>query len=72
MTRITLAAAVALFSTVAAAQERFHDAAGRVVGSERTDANGVTTFSDAAGRTTGLLDRRELERVLRALGPGMC
>jgi hypothetical protein len=51
---ITLAAAVMLLSTVAAAQDStFHDAAGRVVGKERTDTNGVTTFSDAVGRTTG-------------------
>jgi YD repeat-containing protein len=32
---------------------RFHDRAGRVTGSARTDANGVTTFHDAMGRTTG-------------------
>jgi hypothetical protein len=26
---------------------------GRTTGSARTDSNGVTTFHDAAGRTTG-------------------
>ena len=31
----------------------FHDAAGRVSGSARTDANGVTTFHDRAVRVTG-------------------
>src|SRR5262249_50046478 len=31
----------------------FHDAAGRVTGSARTDANGVTTFHDRAGRVIG-------------------
>ena len=31
----------------------FHDAAGRVTGSARTDANGVTTFHDRAGFVTG-------------------
>jgi hypothetical protein len=31
---------------------RFHDRAGRA-GSARTDANGVTTFHDRAGRVTG-------------------
>jgi hypothetical protein len=31
----------------------FHDAAGCVTGSARTDANGVTTFHDRAGRITG-------------------
>ena len=31
----------------------FHDAAGRVTGTARTDANGVTTFRDGVGRVTG-------------------
>jgi len=32
---------------------RFHDRAGRVTGSARTDSNDVTTFHDRAGRVTG-------------------
>jgi YD repeat-containing protein len=44
-------------ATLAPAQAQqasiFHDAAGRVTGSARTDSNGVTTFHDAFGRTTG-------------------
>jgi len=31
----------------------FHDAAGRVAGSARSDANGVTTFHDRTDRVTG-------------------
>ena len=42
-----------LLLLVAPANARFHDRAGRVTGSTRTDANGVTTFRDAVGRTTG-------------------
>ena len=33
--------------------ETFHDGAGRVTGSSRTDGNGVTRFYDGAGRVTG-------------------
>jgi hypothetical protein len=36
-----------------ASPQVFHDAAGRVTGSARTDANGVTTFHDRAGRVIG-------------------
>ena len=44
-----------LLALPASAQDAhtFHDAAGRVTGSARTDANGVTRFYDAMGRTTG-------------------
>ncbi len=36
-----------------AQQSTFHDAYGRVIGSERTDQNSITTFHDPAGRVTG-------------------
>jgi len=44
-----------LLALPASAQDArtFHDAAGRITGSVRTDSNGVTTFHDAMGRTTG-------------------
>ena len=53
--------AIALLTTFAtlapastqAQDVRFHDRAGRVTGSARTDANGVTTFHDRAGRVKG-------------------
>ena len=35
----------------------FHDRAGRVTGTARTDRNGVTTFHDASGRVTGSIRR---------------
>jgi len=47
-------------TTLAPAQAqdvRFHDRAGRVTGSARTDANGVTTFRDAAARASGSIRR---------------
>jgi hypothetical protein len=50
---------IALLTTLAvlvpsnAQDVRFHDAQGRVTGSARTDANGVTTFHDRVGRVTG-------------------
>src|SRR5215831_17098723 len=45
----------------------FHDAAGRVTGSARTDANGVTTFHDRAGRVTGTArtDSKQRDHVPR-------
>ena len=44
-----------LLALPASAQDgsTFHDAAGRVTSSARTDANGVTTFHDRAGRVIG-------------------
>ena len=51
--RIITIALLTTFATLAPAQAqdvRFHDARGRVTGSARTDANGVTTFHDRAGR----------------------
>ena len=50
---LAFAAAVATLAPANAQDVRFHDRAGRVTGSTRTDANGVTTFRDAVGRTTG-------------------
>jgi hypothetical protein len=52
---ITLAALrLEVAATPSNAQDvRFHDRAGRVTGSARTDANGVTTFHDRAGRVIG-------------------
>ena len=53
--RITIALLTAL-ATLApdnAQDVRFRDAHGRVTGSARTDANGVTTFHDRAGHVTG-------------------
>jgi len=50
----TAIALLLLLAVPANAQNvRFHDRAGRVTGSARTDANGVTTFHDRAGRVTG-------------------
>ena len=54
--RIITIALLTTLATLAPAQAqnvRFHDRAGRVTGSARTDANGVTTFHDRAGRVTG-------------------
>ena len=57
--RPTMRIAIALLTTLAtlapanAQDVRFHDRAGRVTGSARTDANGVTHFYDRAGRVTG-------------------
>jgi hypothetical protein len=43
MARIAVAPAAAVVLLLAAQEPTFHDAAGRMVGRERTDANGVTT-----------------------------
>jgi hypothetical protein len=54
--RIITIALLTTLATLAPAQAqdvRFHDAQGRVTGSARTDANGVTTFHDRVGRVTG-------------------
>ena len=52
--RITTALLLLTLTAPASAQQSiFHDRAGRVTGSARTDANGVTTFHDRAGRVTG-------------------
>jgi len=55
--RRALAAGAALLLLLAAPanaqQSTFHDPAGRVTGSARTDTNGVTIFHDRAGRVTG-------------------
>ena len=55
MRTITIALLITLATLAPAnAQDvRFRDAAGRVTGSARTDANGVTTFHDRVGRVTG-------------------
>ena len=53
MIGITIALLLLLVAPANAQDVRFHDRAGRVTGSTRTDANGVTTFRDAVGRTTG-------------------
>ena len=50
---IGLLTLLALPANAQAGGRIFHDAAGRVTGSARTDANGVTTFHDRAGRVTG-------------------
>ena len=52
-TTIVLLTLLALPANARDAGRIFHDAAGRVTGSARTDANGVTTFHDRAGRITG-------------------
>jgi hypothetical protein len=47
---------IVLLTALAPAQAQdatFHDRAGRVTGSARTDPNGVTIFHDRAGRVTG-------------------
>ena len=51
--RIVVALSLLLAAPANAQNVRFHDRAGRVTGSARTDANGVTTFHDRAGRVTG-------------------
>ena len=51
--RITIALLLLTLAPASAQDVRFHDAMGRVTGSARTDANGVTTFHDAVGRVTG-------------------
>ena len=55
MKSATIIVLLTLLALPASAQDArtFHDAAGRVTGSARTDANGVTKFYDAMGRTTG-------------------
>ena len=50
---IVLLTTLATLAPAQAQDVRFHDAQGRVTGSARTDANGVTTFLDAVGRATG-------------------
>ena len=48
--------ALTTLATLAPAQAqdvRFHDAQGRVTGSARTNANGLTTFHDRVGRVIG-------------------
>ena len=48
--------ALTTLATLAPAQAqdvRFHDAVGRITGSARTDAHGVTSFHDRVGRVTG-------------------
>ena len=52
-TTIVLLTLLALPASAQDGGRIFHDAAGRVTGSARTDANGVTTFHDRAGRVTG-------------------
>jgi hypothetical protein len=46
-------ATLAALASANAQDVRFHNRAGRVTGSARTDANGVTTFHDRVGRVTG-------------------
>ena len=53
MTRTAIALLLLLAVPANAQQSTFHDRAGRVTGTARTDANGVTTFRDAVGRVTG-------------------
>jgi hypothetical protein len=50
---IALLTTLATLAPANAQDVRFHDAQGRVTGSARTDANGVTTFHDRSGRVTG-------------------
>ena len=50
---IALLTTLATLAPANAQDVRFHDRAGRVTGSARTEANGVTTFHDRAGRVTG-------------------
>jgi YD repeat-containing protein len=52
-TTIVLLTLLALPASTQDGGRILHDAAGRVTGSARTDANGVTTFHDALGRVTG-------------------
>ena len=55
--RIITIALLTTLATLAPAQAQdariFHDAQGRVTGSARTDANGLTTFHDRVGRVIG-------------------
>jgi len=63
MTRIIIAIMLLTLAAPAQAQDvRFHDRAGRVTGSARTDANGVTKFYDAMGRTSGTARSRRHTR----------
>jgi hypothetical protein len=60
MIRITIALLTALATLAPARAQQasiFRDAAGRITGTARTDASGVTTFRDAFGRTTGSIRR---------------
>jgi hypothetical protein len=50
---IALLTTLATLAPANAQDVRFHDRAGRITGSARTDANGLTTFHDRAGRVTG-------------------
>ena len=52
-TIIALLTTLATLVSANAQDVRFHDRAGRVTGSARTDANGVTIFHDRVGRVTG-------------------
>jgi len=50
---LVILAALAVLAPTNAQDATFRDRAGRVTGSARTDANGVTIFHDRAGRVTG-------------------
>jgi hypothetical protein len=50
---ITLLTTLAALAPANAQDVRFHDRAGRVIGSARTDANGITVFRNRSGFTTG-------------------
>ena len=52
-TTIVLLTLLALPANAQAGGRIFHDAAGRVTGSAKTDANGVATFRDRSGFVTG-------------------
>jgi len=67
---IALLTTLATLAPANAQDVRFHDRAGRVTGSARTDANGVTTFHDRAGRVTGTarIDRNGVTTFRDAAG----
>jgi len=50
---IALLTALAALAPAQAQDVRFRDAHGRVTGSARTDANGITVFRNRSGFTTG-------------------
>ena len=52
-TTIVLLTLLVLPANAQAGGRIFHDAAGRVTGSARTDANGLTIFHDRVGRGIG-------------------
>ena len=64
--RIITIALLTTLATLAPAQAQdariFHDAQGRVTGSARTDANGLTTFHDRVGRVIGTAPHRSQRR----------